>query len=109
MRSWCPSKTNHNQQPTINNNNINHHPGIKLPFLTFVMKNLNRYTSIEVHVVDDMRVRRRLRASNYQVRARACLFVGWGGGVRCLTFLEACACLLEGAEATVCGGGAARR
>ena len=42
--------------------------GIKLPFLVMIIKNLNRYFSFEVQVLDDKNVRRRFRASNYQVR-----------------------------------------
>ena len=41
--------------------------GIKLPFLVMIIKNLNRYFSFEVQVLDDKNVRRRFRASNYQV------------------------------------------
>ncbi|KIY95116.1 hypothetical protein MNEG_12843, partial [Monoraphidium neglectum] len=40
--------------------------GIKLPHLTLLVKNMRRYFSFEVHVIDDMNVRRRFRASNYQ-------------------------------------------
>lgn len=42
--------------------------GIKLPFLVMIIKNLNKYFSFEVQVLDDKNVRRRFRASNYQVR-----------------------------------------
>ncbi|KAL6041767.1 Cilia- and flagella-associated protein 20 [Balamuthia mandrillaris] len=44
--------------------------GIKLPFLVFIIKNMNRYFSFEVEVMDDKNFRRRLRASNYQSKAR---------------------------------------
>lgn len=44
--------------------------GIKLPFLVMIIKNLNRYFSFEVQVLDDKNVRRRFRASNYQVRPK---------------------------------------
>ncbi|CAN8269422.1 unnamed protein product [Cochlearia groenlandica] len=40
--------------------------GIKLPFLVLVVKNLNKYFSFEVHILDDKNVRRRFRASNFQ-------------------------------------------
>lgn len=43
--------------------------GIKLPFLVMIIKNLKKYFSFEVQVLDDKNVRRRFRASNYQVRA----------------------------------------
>ncbi len=41
--------------------------GIKLPFLVMIIKNLKKYFSFEVQVLDDKQVRRRFRASNYQV------------------------------------------
>ena len=41
--------------------------GIKLPFLVMLIKNLKKYFSFEVQVLDDKNVRRRFRASNYQV------------------------------------------
>ena len=40
--------------------------GIKLPFLVMIVKNLKKYFSFEVQVLDDKNVRRRFRASNYQ-------------------------------------------
>eukprot|EP00252_Welwitschia_mirabilis_P008280 TRINITY_DN20023_c0_g1_i1.p1 TRINITY_DN20023_c0_g1~~TRINITY_DN20023_c0_g1_i1.p1 ORF type:complete len:191 (-),score=33.30 TRINITY_DN20023_c0_g1_i1:242-814(-) len=40
--------------------------GIKLPYLVMVVKNLNKYFTFEIHVLDDKNVRRRFRASNYQ-------------------------------------------
>lgn len=45
--------------------------GIKLPFLVMIIKNLKKYFSFEVQVLDDKNVRRRFRASNYQVGAHA--------------------------------------
>lgn len=42
--------------------------GIKLPFLVMIIKNLKKYFSFEVQVLDDKGVRRRFRASNYQVQ-----------------------------------------
>lgn len=45
--------------------------GIKLPFLVMIIKNLKKYFSFEVQVLDDKNVRRRFRASNYQVRRHA--------------------------------------
>jgi hypothetical protein len=41
--------------------------GIKLPFLVMLIKNVKKYFSFEVQVLDDKNVRRRFRASNYQV------------------------------------------
>jgi hypothetical protein len=43
--------------------------GIKLPFLVMIIKNLKKYFSFEVQVLDDKNVRRRFRASNYQASA----------------------------------------
>lgn len=45
--------------------------GIKLPFLVMIIKNLKKYFTFEVQVLDDKNVRRRFRASNYQVSARS--------------------------------------
>lgn len=42
--------------------------GIKLPFLVLVVKNMKKYFSFEIQVLDDKNVRRRFRASNFQVR-----------------------------------------
>jgi hypothetical protein len=39
--------------------------GIKLPFLVMIIKNLKKYYTFEVQVLDDKNVRRRFRASNY--------------------------------------------
>ncbi len=47
--------------------------GIKLPFLVMIIKNLKKYFSFEVQVLDDKNVRRRFRASNYQVGTSAAL------------------------------------
>ena len=41
--------------------------GIKLPFLVMVIKNMKRYFTFEVTVLDDKGIHRRFRASNYQV------------------------------------------
>ncbi|KAA3456917.1 cilia and flagella-associated protein 20 [Gossypium australe] len=41
--------------------------GIKLPFLVMIVKNLKKYFSFEIQVLDDKNVRRRFRASNFQV------------------------------------------
>lgn len=43
--------------------------GIKLPFLVMIIKNLKKYFTFEVQVLDDKNVRRRFRASNYQARS----------------------------------------
>lgn len=41
--------------------------GIKLPFLVMIVKNMKKYFTFEIHVLDDKNVRRRFRASNFQV------------------------------------------
>lgn len=41
--------------------------GIKLPFLVMIVKNMKKYFTFEIQVLDDKNVRRRFRASNYQV------------------------------------------
>ena len=46
--------------------------GIKLPFLILIVKNLKKYFTFEVQVLDDKNVRRRFRASNYQVKLSRC-------------------------------------
>lgn len=45
--------------------------GIKLPFLVMIIKNLKKYFTFEVMVLDDKGIHRRFRASNYQVRSRS--------------------------------------
>lgn len=42
--------------------------GIKLPFLVMIIKNMQKYFTFEVTILDDKGVRRRFRASNFQVR-----------------------------------------
>lgn len=44
--------------------------GIKLPFIVFLVKNMDKYFSIEIQVLDDKNVTRRFRASNYQMTTR---------------------------------------
>lgn len=44
--------------------------GVKLPYLVMVVKNLKRYFTFEVTILDDKKVRRRFRASNYQSETR---------------------------------------
>lgn len=48
--------------------------GIKLPFLVVIAKNVNKYFTFEIQVLDDKNVRRRFRASNFQVcKSTLCL------------------------------------
>ena len=49
--------------------------GIKLPFLVMIIKNLKKYFTFEVQVMDDKNVRRRFRASNYQSTTRVKPFI----------------------------------
>ncbi|KAJ4961378.1 hypothetical protein NE237_021288 [Protea cynaroides] len=44
--------------------------GIKLPFLVMIVKNLKKYFTFEIQVLDDKNVRRRFRASNFQAMTR---------------------------------------
>ncbi|OQV15229.1 Cilia- and flagella-associated protein 20 [Hypsibius exemplaris] len=49
--------------------------GIKLPFLVMIVKNLKKYFTFEIQVIDDKNVRRRFRASNYQTATRVKPFI----------------------------------
>lgn len=49
--------------------------GIKLPFLVMIIKNLRKYFTFEVQVLDDKNIRRRFRASNYQSTTRVKPFI----------------------------------
>jgi hypothetical protein len=49
--------------------------GIKLPFLVMIIKNLKKYFSFEVQVLDDKNMNRRFRASNYQSCTRVKPFI----------------------------------
>merc|ERR1712036_198749 len=49
--------------------------GIKLPYLVMIIKNLKKYFTFEVQVLDDKNVRRRFRASNYQSTTRVKPFI----------------------------------
>ncbi|KAF0024561.1 hypothetical protein F2P81_023363 [Scophthalmus maximus] len=48
---------------------------IKLPFLVMIVKNLKKYFTFEVQVIDGKKVRRRFRASNYQSTTRVKPFI----------------------------------
>jgi len=48
----------------------NEHLGIKLPFLVMIIKNLRKYFTFEVTVLDDKNVRRRFKASNFVAQTR---------------------------------------
>ncbi|XP_034456216.1 cilia- and flagella-associated protein 20-like [Hippoglossus hippoglossus] len=49
--------------------------GIKLPFLVMIIKNLKKYFTFEVQVLDDHNVRRRFRASNYRTSTHVAPFI----------------------------------
>jgi Protein of unknown function (DUF667) len=48
---------------------------IKLPFLVMILKNLKKYFTFEVTILDDKNLRRRFRASNYQRTTRVKPFI----------------------------------
>ena len=66
--------------------------GIKLPFLVMIIKNLKKYFSFEVQVLDDKNVRRRFRASNYQVTTICLPYDGSTGCSGMLSSLSFCIC-----------------
>ncbi|KAG0166641.1 Cilia- and flagella-associated protein 20, partial [Apophysomyces sp. BC1015] len=45
---------------------LNRTLAIKLPYIVFVVKNLDKYFSFEIEVLDDHGTKQRFRASNYQ-------------------------------------------
>lgn len=49
--------------------------GIKLPFLVLIVKNLKKYFTFEIQVLDDKNVRRRFRSSNFQVCKSSLLYI----------------------------------
>eukprot|EP01018_Ginkgo_biloba_P033476 Gb_19546 [translate_table: standard] len=63
--------TNYISAPTDPANTL----AIKLPFLVMIIKNLKKYFSFEVEVLDDKGLRRRFRASNYQSTTRVKPFI----------------------------------
>jgi len=48
---------------------------IKLPFLVMLIKNMKKYFSFEVQILDDKNIERRFRASNYQRTTRVKPFI----------------------------------
>ncbi|KAL0267660.1 UNVERIFIED_CONTAM: hypothetical protein PYX00_009862 [Menopon gallinae] len=44
--------------------------GIRLPFLVMIVKNLKKYFSFEITIMDDRHMRRRFRVSNYQTTTK---------------------------------------
>ncbi|VDK22706.1 unnamed protein product [Taenia asiatica] len=49
--------------------------GIKLPILVLIVKNMERYFTFEVQVLDDKGIKRRFRASNFQSTTRVKPFI----------------------------------
>ena len=49
--------------------------GIKLTYLVLIVKNLKKYFSFEVEILDDKGIRRRFRASNFQSVTRVKHFI----------------------------------
>ncbi|PAV59458.1 hypothetical protein WR25_13561 [Diploscapter pachys] len=49
--------------------------GIKLPFFVMIVKNLKKYFTFEIQILDDKGVKRRFRASNYQSSTRVKPFI----------------------------------
>jgi len=49
--------------------------GIKLTYLVMIVKNMNKYFTFEIQILDDKGVRRRFRASNYQTTTRVKPFI----------------------------------
>lgn len=49
--------------------------GIKLPYFVMVVKNLKKYFTFEVQILDDKGIKRRFRASNYQSSTRVKPFI----------------------------------
>lgn len=49
--------------------------GVKLPFLTIVVKNLHKLFSFEIQILDDRNQMRRFRCSNYQSQTRITNFM----------------------------------
>ncbi|KAL3097369.1 hypothetical protein niasHS_003817 [Heterodera schachtii] len=49
--------------------------GIKLPYFVMTVKNLNKYFTFEVQILDDKGMKRRFRASNFQSTTRVKPFI----------------------------------
>lgn len=48
--------------------------GIRLPFLVMIVKNMKKYFSFEITILDDKDMHRRFRVSNFQSTTRVGLF-----------------------------------
>lgn len=49
--------------------------GIKLPYFTMVAKNLDRFFTFEIEILDNTQTKRRFRASNFQTQTRVKDFI----------------------------------
>lgn len=54
---------------------INKSLGIKLNHFVMIVKNIDRFFTFELEIIDDTQVRRRFRASNYQTQTRVKDFI----------------------------------
>lgn len=54
---------------------VNKSLGIKLNYFVMVVKNLDRYFTFEIEILDDTQTKRRFRASNYQSQTRVKDFI----------------------------------
>lgn len=54
---------------------INRSLGIKLPHFIMIVKNMDRFFSFEIEIIDDTQCKRRFRASNYQTQTRVRDFI----------------------------------
>ena len=54
---------------------INKSLGIKLNYFVMIIKNLDRFFTFEVEIIDDTKTKRRFRASNYQSQTRVKDFI----------------------------------
>lgn len=55
--------------------NINKSLGIKLNYFVMIVKNMDRFFTFEVEILDDTQTKRRFRASNYQSQTRVKDFI----------------------------------
>lgn len=54
---------------------INKSLGIKLNYFVMIVKNMDRFFSFEIEIIDDTNAKRRFRASNYQSQTRVKDFI----------------------------------
>ncbi|XP_025203331.1 cilia- and flagella-associated protein 20-like [Melanaphis sacchari] len=49
--------------------------GVRLPFVTLMVKNLNQFFTFEITILDNENIRRRLRVSNYHTSKKLSMFI----------------------------------